>query len=183
MAAAALGLLLGLLRVVATALGNVQEILAATIDVTRQAADDYENSQLGALTVPSGGQLLGQVHSEVLSPALERAATKSFGFLARPLVWFYRRTIGTAMRQVVKRLDASPRAAEYQQKLQRVADTTLSDTTYTDAIQSYTAAASETVERLGMRIRFYAMLPMQVLFAGAVLLACLPIGIWMYLSW
>lgn len=174
-ASVALGTLLGLLRVVRAALGNIQSLLEQALEITGRAANDYQQLGSGALTLPTGEELFDQVHSRVLMPAVERAVSKTFGLLARPLLWAYRRTIGSAVSLVIKRASRNPQVAEQHKRIEQLTSSTVGEVAgYADAVETFTMAATKVVQRVGTRLRTLAMLPLWILFAVAALLACGP---------
>ncbi|WP_425397635.1 hypothetical protein [Aeoliella sp.] len=181
-ASVALGVLLGVLRVVRTALGNIQSLLGQGLEITRRAASDYQQLGAGELELPTGEELFEQVHSRVLMPAVERAVSRVFGFLASPLLWVYRRTIGSAVSLVIKRASRSPDVAAQHERIEQMTHSTLGQLSgYSDAVETFTTSASQVVERVGTRLRLFAMLPLWALFAVAAVLACAPaiVAVWL----
>lgn len=174
------GLLCGILRVIHQALNNIESILAIVLKITSQAADDYGDLSTGSRRMPSGGELMEQAYEEIILPSLEEAVGKAFGFLRRPMLWAYRRTIGSAVRFVIKKtnraaLEESPGKVD---EIESQAKTVLSKTArYSDSIKAYTTKASSIVQSIGSKIRFFAMSPFYVLLAVGFATAALPVFI------
>lgn len=173
-----LGFALGLLRVVRSALSGVQGVLETSLDITARAAGDYQQLGSGHLKLPPGEQLFAQVHQQVLVPSLERAVSRSFGVLSAPLLWLYRRTLGGAVDWVIRRTARDPRVEQQHARVQQITQSSLGTLAgYAEAVATFTTAASDKVERVGDRLRFYAMLPLWVALAAATLLAIVPIAV------
>ena len=171
-----LGLLLGLLRILSKTLHNIESILALVLEVTGKVATDYEQVQTGKSQLPSGGELVEQVYTGVVLPALEKVVANLFGPLSTPLLWLYRRTIGSAVHYVVKRVAAIQITSESAQLLKEKTKSGLASVSnYSETITNYTASAMQVVNNIGRKIRFYAMLPTYALFILALVLATAPI--------
>jgi len=170
------GLILAVLRVLAAAAKNVESVLLIVFEITGKVATDYEQIQTGNAQLPSGGELVEQVYDGVVMPVLEKVVASVFGFLSAPLLWTYRRTIGIGVRYVVKRFPRSQAAKEDEQQL---ADETKGGMAamakYSDTIRTYTSTAANLVGNIGDKIRFYAMLPLYVLFFVSLSVAITPI--------
>jgi len=178
-----LGAILGILRIASTALLNVESILGIVLEITRAAATDYEKIQAGEVRMPSGGELVEQVYRDVVSPAIEQAIAGAFGFLGKPLLWTYHRTIGSAVRFMIGRVKRRQLTDQQEQRVSNQAEAGLSTiAAYSETIASYTSSASKIVEDIGNKIRFYAMLPMYVLFSVALLLATIPVLVVWYFA-
>lgn len=175
-----LGFALGLLRVVRSALAGVQGVLETSLDITTRAARDYQQLGAGRMKLPPGEQLFAQVHEQVLLPSLERAVSRSFGPLSTPLLWLYRRTLGSAVNWVIRRTARDPRVEQQHALVQQITQSSLGTLAgYAEAVATFTTAASDKVERVGDRLRFYAMLPLWIALTAATLLAALPLVIYL----
>lgn len=174
------GFVLGILRVISTALQNVESILRIVLETTGSVSGDYERLQSGAMRLPSGGELVEQVYGDVVMPVIERVVSETFGFLASPLLWTYRRTIGSAVRYLVKRVDRTQELA-HEQHLDPDAEIGSAPVAkYTDSIKSYTSSASDLVGTIGTAIHFYALLPVYAMFLLALAVAVIPIVLGVY---
>ncbi len=170
------GLVLGLLRIITTASGNVESILMIVMEVTGKAAADYEQIQAGTMRLPTGGELVEQVHGSVVLPVIEQTTAKTLGVLGTPLLWTYRRTVGGAIRRLAGRVNRTQTTTEAGQDLVQDAGCSPAPIAkYSETIQTYTSRASELVGNIGAKIRFYTILPMYALFFTALGLAMLPI--------
>jgi hypothetical protein len=171
-----LGVILGFLRVLARGMQNIEAVLRIGLEITGEAATDYEQLQTGEMQLPSGGELIEQVFREVVSPALEKAVANAFGILGRPLLWFYRLTIRSSVNYLLARVRRKVTRAEHEQV---VADKAVSGlgviAKYSDRITAVTEIALSIITKTGRTIRFFVMFPLYALFLAALLLATLPI--------
>ena len=120
--------------------------------------------------------MVAQVYDGVVLPAMERAVASAFGFLAPPLLWAYRRTIGLAVRYVVRSVARKQTTGEDERQSVEDAKSALAAfSSYSETIRAYTSSAANLVGGIGGKIRFYAMLPLYVVFIVALLLAVAPI--------
>lgn len=178
-----LGMILGVLRVIATALINVESILRIILDITGKAAKDYEQIQTGEMRMPTAAALVGQVYDDVIVPVLDRVVAKAFGFLSTPILWAYRRTIGGAVRYLIKRVQLAQVTEEHEQ---RVVDGTKASigamAQYSDSIQAFTSSAAEIVAGIGRKVRAYALTPLYVALVIAIVLATIPLVVMRYLG-
>lgn len=171
-----LGILLGFLRVLSRALASIEELLKITLNITGNAADDYANLQSGTMQMPSAGELVEQVYEEVVLPTIEEAVSEAFGFLGRPILWLYRRSVGAAVRYVIKKMarftmTQKQETATVEETKQHIG--TLSK--YSQHIRDYTTQAAEFVHRVSRRIRFFATLPLYIAFFVCLFMAFVPI--------
>jgi hypothetical protein len=171
-----LGILLGVLRVLSRALASIEELLKITLNITENAADDYAKLQSGAIHIPSAGELVEQVYEEVLLPTIEEAVAEAFGFLGRPILWLYRRSVGAAVRYVIKKMarftmtqkQAVATVEETKQHIGTLAK-------YPEYIRDYTKQAAALVHRVSRKIRFFATLPLYIAFFVCLFMAFVPI--------
>ena len=173
---ATLGPLLGILRVIYAGLGNIEEILKTILSITRQAANDTENLQTGAARLPSGGELVAQIYDGVLMPALEQSIEGVFSVFGTPVLWLYRRTIGSSVRYLIRKVEppklTEEQHAEIQQQVEQGITTTAK---YSVQIEKYTDRAAEMVGTIGGGIRMYVMRPLFLAYCVLLLVAVLPI--------
>jgi hypothetical protein len=170
------GLILGVLRIINSAMKNIESILTIVLEITGKAATEYEQIQAGTIRLPSGGELVEQVYDNIVLPVMERAVARTFGVLGTPLLWTYRRTIGSAVRYLVKRVNCAKTATEGEQDLVQDARSGLAAIAkYSETIKTYTSSASEFVGNIGRKIRLYTILPMYILFFASLSLATIPI--------
>ncbi|WP_145247117.1 hypothetical protein [Aeoliella mucimassa] len=183
LAAVVFGGALGVLRVIRAGLKNIQGILVCSLDVTRKAADDYQKLGNAEVRLPSGSELLLQVERKVIDPALQRAVRSAFGRLGGPISWAYRRTIGSAVSSLVTRLGKSKSPEERENEATRSTLRALAGLNqYSARIESFANSATEMVERLGQRLRFYAMFPLWALYAVVLGIASVPVVVILYLG-
>ena len=183
-----LGGCVGILRVFWTALRSVEAVLNILLEITGYAAADYERVQSGQAKMPTGGELMQQVYEEVISPAIAKAISGSFGWLGIPILWLYRRTLGFAVSlviQAVSRRRSHNADDENENGSGEDADTSSSDISpedertetncYSRRIEAFTKRAAGTVSSIGARIRFYAMMPLYIAFSVLLVIGLMPL--------
>lgn len=171
-----LGILLGFLRVLSRALVSIEELLKIALKITENAADDCANLQSGSSRMPSAGELVEQVYEDVLVPTMEEAVSEAFGFIGRPILWLYRRSIGAAVCYVIKKMaqlstTKEQDAATVEATKQNIAALAK----YPEYIRNYTKQAAEFVNHVSQRVRFYATLPLYIAFYVCLFMASVPI--------
>jgi hypothetical protein len=170
-----LGIVLGVLRVMATTLVNVESILGLILDITGCAAEDYEELQTGAMKRPSTTELITQVYDDVIVPVLERTVAGTFGIFSKPLLWAYRRTIGGAVRYLIRRVPLAIARDKHNQQVVDAVEADIDDLArYTDSIQIFATSAAGIVTTVGKRIRTFALIPLYLLLGTALVLAISP---------
>jgi hypothetical protein len=129
--------------------------------------------------------LVEQVYERVAIPVMERAVTKGLGVLGRPVLWCYRRTIGSAVHSLVKRVN---------RKIKKSANNGESHSTsssgfgtgamrkYSESISRYTDLAAQLVAIVGRSIRRFLVTPLYVLFVVSLACATIPILIVRYVT-
>jgi hypothetical protein len=174
--AAVLGPLLGILRLTYRGLGNTEEILKIILGIAQQAAIDNENLQSGTARMPSGPELVGQVYDGVVLPALGQAVGGAFSIFGTPILWMYRRTIGSAVRYLLRKVEPPQLTAEQETQIQNGLEQGIATAAnYSGRIQKYTSRATAVVSSIGGGLRIYIMRPLFLLFGGLLLVAALPI--------
>ena len=153
------------------------------MDITDKVSTDYEQIQTDKQRLPSGGELVEQVYDGVVMPVIEQVVAGAFGFIGTPLLWIYRRTIGSAVRYLVKHAHRKKMTIEDEHDLAQGTKFSLAAADrYSDTIQTYTSSTSEVVGNIGRTIRFYLMLPMYTLFIVSLALATIPILVVLYIA-
>jgi len=77
-----LGIVLGILRLVSRGIRGIGGVLEIVLEITDQAASDYDALQTGDTRMPTGSELIEQVSDEVVLPAAEKSLSGALGFLA-----------------------------------------------------------------------------------------------------
>ncbi len=177
------GLVLGVLRILATALQNIESILKIVLEITGMAAMEYEQIQEGTIRLPSGGELAEEVYEGVVLPVMERAVASAFGVLGAPLLWTYRRTAGSAVRYLIKRVSRTKITANDGQAFAQNANSGLAAVAkYSETAKAFTSRASEFVGNIGRKIRLYTILPIYILFLASLAIAAVPILVTRYFT-
>jgi hypothetical protein len=83
------GMALGFLRIVSAALRNIEAILRINLQIARSAVADGADLYDGKTEPPSGGELIEQVHDEIIWPVIEEVIGGTLGMLGKPLIWVY----------------------------------------------------------------------------------------------
>ncbi len=178
-----LGIVLGFFRVIATAMHSVESILRIVLEISGKAAVDYEQIQAGGVRMPTGYELIEQIYDDVVLPSIEQAVANGFGFLSWPILKAYRMTIGWAVRYFVKRLVRAQMDKEDDQQIEKMSGDALATIAhYSERIQKFASSASDFVGKIGRAIRFYAMLPLYIVFGVALALATVPILVVLFLA-
>lgn len=176
-----LGALWGILGVVATVMRSIESILRITLAITGQVATDYEQLQTGQSQMPSGGELVEMVYGKVVMPVIEGVVAKSFGLLGTPLLWIYRRTIGSSVRFLIKRVGRSSMSEEKQEAVHQVAVAGTKDVAvYSEKINRYTDRALTVVSVAGRAIRGFVMRPIYIAFIVCLTIVTIPVWLVCY---
>lgn len=176
-----LGVNLGVLRVISTALQNIESILKIVLEKTVEVAQDYDRTRSGELELPTCGELVELVYREVLVPVLERVVSRSFYFLAKPIRWCYRRTIGAALHKLVSRANRSSTSrAQEQESAAAVAVEPESSESYVERVVRFTSRALDIATNLGRRLRTLAMLPLYIALGVSLTIAAIPVVVTVY---
>ena len=181
--AAVLGFALGLLRVMIAFLKNLERLLTLILEVSSAMAADFRDFRQGDKEMPTAGEIVEHVYCGVVVPAMETAVSKSLGFLGTPLLWIYRRTLGSGVRYLIGRMQAESVTTDDAQIVEGVAIGALDAVSNNvDVIQSrLTMALGYTTNTVSF-VRKFFLFPLQFAFVVAVLIAIMPLcGIWYWL--
>ncbi len=165
------GGLFAIVWLIQNALTNIEGVLTIMLDTTRLAAGDYSNVRSGETELPSSGELFQQSYEQILAPSLETATKKAFGFLSRPMLWIYRRSIGSIVKNVIRRVSSE----KIDDTIQSTATTSkLAGTEqYSTQVESFAERAKRVVESVGGKLKFIALFPLYGLLFMIVGLAIL----------
>ena len=171
------GVALGVLRVIHRNLINVDEILDHLLKISGYAVDDLSSLRSGQQQIPPGDVVLSKVYDDVIMPTVETVVSESLGIVGKPILWIYRRTLGSAVRYVIKRTAISKATPEELEKLRTgVADSVnalASDKTFETNL--WLKRARDIVDSVGKGLQNYAMRPLFFVFIGFLILALAPI--------
>ena len=154
------------------AMSNLEGVLTIVLNTTHLAAKDYGDLQTGEAELPSAGELVQQSYDEILVPTLETATKKAFGFLSRPMLWVYRRSIGAMVKGVIKRVNSGENSSEEGKPSEEKTSTEQKSSgsflegteKYSTRVESFTLRARETIESIGGKLRWIALLPLYAVF-------------------
>ncbi len=105
-----------------------------------------------------------------------RLSKAAFSIFGTPILWMYRRTIGSSVRYLIKKVEPPPLTTEQDTRLQNGLEQGIATTAkYSVQIQKYTSRATQVVARVGGGLRIYIMCPLFFLYSGLLLVAALPI--------
>ena len=167
-----------LLRIAIGAMNNIDSILKLVIRLTDQAAADQQKIHSGEMQMLSGPKLSRRIFDEVVSVGIDKVVSSSLGFLATPVKWIYRKTVGVMVNRFLRRasVSADSDAGPSQLGLKTVAKVAA----HSDRIKRYTQGASKLVGGTAKVARFFLLGPMFVLLGLALLVASIPV-IWIVL--
>ena len=173
------GIVLGILRVVRNSLINVDEVLDHLLKISGFAVDDLSALHSGTQRIPSGDVVLSKVYDDVIMPTVETVVSDSFGFFGKPILWFYRRTIGSAVRYVIKRTATSKVSPEDLETLRTgvVESVTALANDDTSETRLYIARAQRIVDSVGNGLQSYAIRPLLIALTTLLIFALIPIAI------
>ena len=179
-----LGVPLGLLRVVHKSLANIEGVLTILLDSSNHAALDFAAMRSGDVEIPSGKEIVTGMYEQVIMPSVEEVVSEAFGFLGKPILWMYRKTIGGA----VSRLLIAARVKEDGVIDQRVSFEELNTPEVDQAVQAlsdrakpalrFIASANSIVTSIAGGLRSYAIRPLYFVFWCLLLLALSPVAIY-----
>jgi hypothetical protein len=180
-AAILFGFVLGLIRVAGLLVSRVENLLQLTLETSRAVVKDFPAIRSGAKRMPTAAEIVEHVYDGVILPAIETSVAKSFGIIGAPLLWIYRRTIGSSVRFLLTRMKTAPPTDDQPNELvprtmglmQDVADNAARiEVALTNAL-GYTDYASKVLRRI-------LLYPLQVVFVLFALLALVPLGLCWY---
>lgn len=177
------GVVIGLLRIASAALGHLEEILRLNLEIGRTAIADAANLKSGKARPPSGAELIEMVHDQVMWPIVEEVISEMLGFVGKPLLWIYRRTIASAVRYVIKLVDRLSLTNERESQVQQKAKEALFDyAKYAESTDAYLVAGLGVVEKAGKTIRSYVMRPFYIIFFICLSISVIPLLVVRYLA-
>lgn len=166
------GVVLGILRLVNSSLENIESILGIVLKSTGAVADYHEKIQSGDEELPGGSELIEQVYEHVVLPVIEKSVSKAFGPLAPVLLAVYRKTIGSAVRQMIQLTNQRETTEEDEKAVEELAAEGMeSISKYSETIIKYTTSAAQTVSELGSKLRSYIMTPCYIIYSIALIVA------------
>lgn len=175
------GVSLGVLRVISNALRNLEAILQIVLHTTVEVAQDYDRARTGQLQLPASDEFVELVYGKVVLPALEQAVGESFRFLSRPILWCYRRTIGSSVHKLVARVNRSLAASQEEPAtVPETAEDSETVKSWFERVVTFTSTASRIAANLGRRLRTYAMLPLYFMYGVTVAIALIPVAAVIY---
>lgn len=176
-----LGLALGLLLIAKRILKHIDRILTVMLDISQKIARDYEQVHSGEKTMPTASEIVEQVYSRIIMPAVETAVAATLGIFDTPLLWIYRRTLGGAVRYLIGKLQSTALDEEDAEAIEEggaklieaVGQNAGKIERRLKTAASYTLAASDIVGRV-------ILWPLRIGFAVLLLLALSPLAIFFY---
>lgn len=179
-----LGVPLGLLRVVHKSLANIEGVLTILLDSSNHAALDFAAMRSGDVEIPSGKEIVTGMYEQVIMPSIEEVVAEAFGFLGKPILWMYRKTIGAA----VNRLLIAAHVEEHGVTDERISAEELNTAEVDQAVQAlsdeakpalrFIDSAKSVVKSIAGGLRSYAIRPLYFVFWCLLILALSPIAIY-----
>ena len=119
----------------------------------------------------------------MVTPALEQAVSGVFSVPGKVLFWVYQRSIGSAIRFLVKSVNRRQMPPQRAREIERQAASSLSAVADSmGALHTSTPRAMEAVSNIAGKVRFYAMFPMYTVFFVSLSLATLPMFVVWYFA-
>ena len=183
-ASLAIGLALGLLLIAKRILKHIDRILNLMLDISQKIGRDYEQVRSGERTMPTASEIVEQVYSRIIMPAVETAVAATLGIFGTPLLWIYRRTLGGAVRYLIGKMQTSALDEEEAEAIEEggaklieaVGQNAGKIELRLKTAASYTLAASDIVSRI-------ILWPLRLGFVFLLLLALSPLAIFLYATW
>ena len=169
-----LGFLLGVLRLIRRSFSNVEAILVFVIDIADQASLDISRLGTGNVRVPTAGELIDDAFEEVVWPMVEQTAAATFGPLSRPLLWFYRRTLGPGVQRLVKRLNIEVQNDGAAAKLDSKVEPAEDASARIEAIRNQLSKARTFVGKVASTLQSLALRPLYFAYTVALVAAISP---------
>ncbi len=177
---AVFGFVSGILRIIYGALENTEGILCILVENSDKALQDVSKLRSGEMEMPSGQSIITQMHEDVLIPSIETAISETIGILGAPVLWIYKRSIGMAVKRIVRLASRSPEDSQAIQKAQENAVELLVASQMDESERSFLIRVRKIIGSIGNGLRNYAILPFFFAFCFLMLLALLPMLIYTY---
>lgn len=177
------GFALGLLLIVRRIFRKLVQILDIALAMVKQVAADLRNSGES----PEMSLLFQKVMQALIIPAIRAVLAAKLGFLHRPVGWTVEKVLGRAARRLMKLVgrvfnrngDAPPKEVDVDSRTSR---TIARVGQGVDSTTQFLTAARDLADRSSGRIKFFALLPLQVIFFVCLSFAILPLLIAYWLA-
>lgn len=182
-----LGFSLGLLLIVRRILRKLRDILEIALKMVKQVASDLQSST----EAPETSVIFNKVMHALIIPAIRAVLAAKLGFFHRPVSWTVEKVLGRAATRLLKLVGRvlkreGKSAAKGQEEPNDGELTPVSEPGRTsralarvgrgvDSTGRFLTTAYDLVERSSNRIRFFALLPLRVIFTFFLTLAILPL--------
>lgn len=178
-----LGFGLGLIRVASSFLSRVEGLLQLTLKISRAVSEDSRAVSGGEKRMPSASEIVEHVYEEVIMPTVESVVSKTFGFVGKPLLWLYRRTIGGGVRLLITRIKTESLTDSERTDIEQDADGLIHDVGENsssieraiDGAMGYTSAATGALRKILLK-------PMRIVFSLVCVVAIIPLVVFWYLN-
>ncbi len=188
------GIFLGGAEMVRRSVDGLLSIVDLLLEETGIIARDVRDLRTGDQELPPPGVLVDAVYRHLIYPIIEDVVRGSFGFLGRPILWFYRSTLDRLVKMVIRRfvpssyddipetnLPAGPDGiSDEQRDLAVTKGIVEAANTIADHEDRFTVSLNWTrgkVKGIGGWLKLLIVLPFYALFAAVFLLGLLPIVI------
>ena len=161
-------------------------IVDLLLKTTADVAHDARALHSGDSELPPPSELVFAVYENVIYPIVEQVITGAFGFIGRPILWLYRRTLDRLVRIVVRRY--VPKAYDdddgqvHKAIKKGVVNSSQTVAKNENAIVESLQWARTKVESIGGFLKLLIMLPCYILFGIVLTLVLLPIILFAFLA-
>ena len=179
------GLLLGISLVVSRGLKNLANVLELLLNMVQLAARDFDSLRWGE-SRPTAAELTVAMHHQVLEPCLRIALEKALGWLAKPVFWAYRSSMGRAVNLLAGQMNKGPGEPE-NEPLQVVTPEQLESALETAAgYQAWVSAALKpaytAISGFGRLFRYLVVIPLYLICTLCIVVAVIPVIILRFYS-
>lgn len=167
-----LGIALATLICLNRALKTIADILGIAFEVATQVSQDTKDVRGGTKKMPSRGEVLQGVVSQVILPILEEVLVRGF-FLGRVLLPVYRWTLAKAVSRICRDKSSEIETTDedvagHEENLEQIEASS-------EKAAGWFAARREKISGVACTIRRLVLTPLAILFVLAVLLATIPL--------
>lgn len=161
-----------------TSLQSMDQVVDLTFKLSQQVADDIRGARAGEIKMPTSRKLVEGVYTNVILATLEETASKSFGFLGRPLLFAYKLSLGRMIRKAISYLpDGAFLEAdeEMEERATKIAKSLAGVGELHDKNPNVIASVQKGFQYVGAKAKFLIMLPCYIVCSIAFLIYAIPV--------
>lgn len=178
------GIAVGCAEFVRRSLNNMQNLVNLLLETIAQVTTDVNALSTGEKELPPPRDLAHDVYEQVMLQALREACSGVFGFLGRPVYWFYHLTLNQLVRIAINRV-VTDKKIESPPKLLTSTLTTVGSVGKEDGmIVSSLRWTQGKLDFLAGWIKLLVMIPCYIVLSGVISLIVAPLVLiwWFWLS-